>query len=249
MYALIRQNADGSSALVDTYHYRDDAIVEARQRSNGGHGTFEIREVPDNRRRNITPITAYLAATAPRAPWHTAPPVWVVWRDTRNQMRQHIRGHVDSGSIERVLAAFDRLNQRMGPIYTDSALAERLAAIRIKAIQWYERGVICWSGTKQFVDRFGLEDIECEDVAHPGYTHFECDDDYCQNPDCERSERTHTVTINVRMTFTIRNQSDSYDTRDEIRRHAYIDSDGINGIDEEIEDFDASIESVYVETE
>jgi hypothetical protein len=246
--------ADGSSAMAGVYDYRhhaeDAAFYNSRPTDVIGH---TITDLPTRARTPyMQPLSEVLAINARRRGWHMRnAPAWVQWRDMRTGMRQHIRGHVDSSSIERVLAAFDRLNERMGPIFTESALEQRLAAIRVKAIQWYERGVICWNGTRQFCDRFGVPAIECADVTHPGYEHFQCDDDYCDNEDCERADRTrtHTVDMTVRITFTVTNQSDAPDTRDEIRRHAYIDSDGLYGIDDGIDNFDASIQSVYVETD
>lgn len=255
-YALTYQFADGSSALIGTYASRysaedcatDLATIERRPTD---YVDYTITELPSARPTHMRPLHLALNDYVPRRPWHTEPPMWVRWRDTRAQMREHIRGNVDSYSVNRVLGAFDRMNEKAGPIYTVAEFDARMELIRTKAIQWYERHVICWDGTRRFVNRFGLREIECADVIHPGDENYECTDDYCDNPDCERDrDHTHTVTMNVRVTFTVTNRLDAYDTREEIRHSVYVDSDGINGVDDiDWDSFSADVESVYVETD
>lgn len=182
----------------------------------------DSRAIASNRRwnaeRDQSDLATYLARTVagPVATPDTAHPS-VMWLSIRSRMIAHIADHA-SERVERI--AIKQL-YAYGTPWTAFALADIMDDIRDRGIELCDDEYICERGFNDFLTEFGLPEYERMPMC--GDDSYTCDDDDCDV--CYPNTRK-TVTVTVRLTFTVDNNADEYDTRRDVEKYLDIEIAG-----------------------
>lgn len=157
------------------------------------------------------------------------------WR-TRIKMRNHIAEHANSGVVDQLVDTLYRLPG----VWTEAQYADRMSTIRTLAMEAFDYGHICLSGTNDFLETFNMEPMYVEECGVDDYT---CEDSDCVV--CYPSTRK-TVTVTVEITFTVDNTEGTDATESDVERYLSIDvhTDRVDDVDS---DADWNITNVDVE--